>query len=183
MSTTTPPRQHPTTEALHKGDGIAPHAKPLTTPIYETTTFLFESADEVRRYQEGQSAKYLYSRYANPTVQAAEAKLATYEQAEAALVFGAGMAATATTVMALTKQGDEVLCSAAIYGGTLHLLHDILERFGVTTRFLSLRLAVREQLVDLLGQRPDLGREFVADPRLVARADRGHFIAHAAQRP
>jgi cystathionine beta-lyase/cystathionine gamma-synthase len=138
MSTTTPPRRHPTTEALHRGDGISPHAKPLTTPIYETTTFVFDSADEVKRYQEGQSAKFLYSRYANPTVQAAEAKLATYEQAEEALIFGSGMAATATTVMALTKQGDEVLCSAAIYGGTLHLLHDILERFGVTTRFLSL---------------------------------------------
>jgi cystathionine beta-lyase/cystathionine gamma-synthase len=138
MSTTTPPRQHPTTEALHKGDGVSPHARPLTTPIYETTTFLFDSAEEVRKYQEGRAPHFLYSRYANPTVQAAEEKLATYEQAEAALVFSAGMAATTTAVMALTKQGDEVLCSAAVYGGTLHLLHDILERFGVTVRFLSL---------------------------------------------
>ncbi len=137
MSTTTP-RQHPVTDALHRGEGVSPHARPLTTPIYETTTFVFESAEEVRKYQEGKSAQFLYSRYANPTVQAAEAKLAAYEQAESALIFGSGMAATATTVIALTKQGDEVLCSAAIYGGTLHLLHDVLERFGLTTKFLSL---------------------------------------------
>src|SRR5262249_17247926 len=126
MSTITP-RQQPVTDALHRGEGVSPHARPLTTPIYETTTFVFESAEEVRRYQEGKSAQFLYARYANPTVQAAESKLAAYEQAEAALIFGSGMAATATSVIALTKAGDEVLCSAAIYGGTLHLLHDVLE--------------------------------------------------------
>jgi len=123
---------------MHKGDGSSPHAKPLTTPIYETTTFVFESAEEVQHYQEGRSPQFLYSRYANPTVQSAEVKIAALERGEAALIFGSGMAATATTVIALTKQGDEVLCSAAIYGGTLHLLHDVLERFGVHTRFLSL---------------------------------------------
>ncbi len=138
MSTTTPRQQHPVTDALHRGEGVSPHARPLTTPIYETTTFVFESAAEVRKYQEGKSAQFLYSRYANPTVQAAEAKLAAYEQAEAALIFGSGMSATATSVIALTKQGDEVLCSAAIYGGTLHLLQDVLDRFGLTTKFLSL---------------------------------------------
>ena len=54
--------------------------EPLTLPIYETTTFLFESADEVRRYQEGKVKKYLYSRYANPTVVATEQKPATPHQ-------------------------------------------------------------------------------------------------------
>jgi cystathionine beta-lyase/cystathionine gamma-synthase len=137
MSTTERSLQN-VTEALHAGDGLVPHARPLTTPIYETTTFVFDSAAEVQRYQEGKSPQFLYSRYANPTVQAAEAKIAALERGEAALIFGSGMAATATTVMALLKQGDEVVCSAAIYGGTLHLLHDVLGRFGVTTRFLSL---------------------------------------------
>jgi cystathionine beta-lyase/cystathionine gamma-synthase len=137
MSTTTRPLQN-VTAMMHAGDGIAPDAKPLTTPIYETTTFVFDSAAEVEQYQLGKSSKFLYSRYANPTIQAAEQKIAALERGEAALIFGAGMAATATTVMALTKAGDEVVCSAAIYGGTLHLLHDVLERFGVTTRFLSL---------------------------------------------
>ena len=64
----------PATELIHHGDGVSRDAEPLTTPIYETTTFLFENAAEVRAYNEGQSSKYLYSRYANPTVHAGRAE-------------------------------------------------------------------------------------------------------------
>jgi cystathionine beta-lyase/cystathionine gamma-synthase len=113
-------------------------AAPLTTPIYETTTFIFESAQQVRDYNEGKSSKYLYSRYENPTVVAVEDQLAAIEGAEAALTFSSGMAATASALMALTRAGDEVVCSAAIYGGTLHFLEDVLSRFGVHARFVTL---------------------------------------------
>ena len=89
-------------------------------------------------FQEGQSDKFLYTRYANPTVLSVERTLASIEGAEAALLFSSGMAATTTTPLALTQAGDEVVCSAAIYGGTLHVLADLLARFGVTTRFLGL---------------------------------------------
>jgi len=92
----------------------------------------------VRAFQEGGTNKFLYTRYANPTVLSVEQTLAQLEGGEAALLFSSGMAASTTTVMALLQAGDEVLCSAAIYGGTLHLLADLLARFGVTTRFLSL---------------------------------------------
>ncbi len=113
-------------------------AAPLTEPIYETTTYVFESAEQVRQYAEGTLRKFLYSRYENPTVVAVEQRLAQTEGAAEALVFSSGMAATATALMALLKAGDEVVCSAAIYGGTLHLLHDLLSRFGITTRFATL---------------------------------------------
>jgi cystathionine beta-lyase/cystathionine gamma-synthase len=110
----------------------------LTTPIYETTTFVFENAAAVRAHAEGTSDKYLYSRYSNPTVAAVERTLAGLEAAEAALAFSSGQAATATALLALLDSGDEVVCSAAIYGGTLHLLEDVLARFGVRTRFAPL---------------------------------------------
>jgi cystathionine beta-lyase/cystathionine gamma-synthase len=113
-------------------------AVPLTTPIYETTTFVFDNAEEVRAYNEGRSSKYLYSRYTNPTVVSVEQKLAAIDHAEAALTFSSGMGATATILMAHVKAGDEVICGAAIYGGTLHLLQDLLAHFGVTPRFVSL---------------------------------------------
>ena len=113
-------------------------AVPLTTPIYETTTFVFDNAEEVVAYNEGRSAKYLYSRYTNPTVIAAERKLAALDRAETALLFSSGQGATTTILMAHLQAGDEVVCSAAIYGGTLHLLEDMLARFGVTPRFVSL---------------------------------------------
>jgi cystathionine beta-lyase/cystathionine gamma-synthase len=128
----------PATELIYHGDGASREADPLTTPIYETTTFLFQNAEEVRAYNEGKSSKYLYSRYANPTVAPVEQKIAALEGAEAALVLSSGQAATSTALMALTASGDEVVCSSAIYGGTLHLLADLLSKFGIKPRFVSL---------------------------------------------
>lgn len=128
----------PATELIHAGETDRGVAVPLTTPIYETTTFIFENAQELVAYNEGRSNKYLYSRYSNPTVVSVEQKLATIDRAEAALTFSSGMGATATILMAHVKAGDEVVCGAAIYGGTLHLLHDLLANFGVAPRFVSL---------------------------------------------
>ncbi len=128
----------PATRLIHVADGINEDAAPLTTPIYETTTFVFENAQQVRDYNEGRSAKFLYSRYANPTVLAVEEKIAALEGADSALVFASGQSATTTALLALLASGDEVVCSAAIYGGTLHLIADILPKFGVRPRFVSI---------------------------------------------
>jgi cystathionine beta-lyase/cystathionine gamma-synthase len=131
-------KKHPTTEVIHLGEGAHPDATPLTVPVYSTTTFLFESAAELEAYQAGKSGKYIYSRYANPTVQAAEQKLAALEGADAALVTSSGMAAAATALFGLLEAGQEVVCSAAIYGGTLQVMTKYLSHFGVTARFASL---------------------------------------------
>jgi cystathionine beta-lyase/cystathionine gamma-synthase len=128
----------PATELIHAGETDRGDAVPLTTPIYETTTFVFDSADEVVAYNEGRSRKYLYSRYTNPTVVSAEQKTAALDRAERALLFSSGQGATTTILMAHASAGDEVVCSAAIYGGTLHLLEDVLARFGIAARFVSL---------------------------------------------
>ena len=136
------------TDLIHAGEAGVGIAAPLTTPIYETATFVFENTDEVVAYNEGRSAKYLYSRYANPTVASVEQKLAVLDRAEAALLFSSGMGATATTLMAHVSAGDEVVCGSAIYGGTLHLLNDFLVRFGVAPRFVSLEaLAEPERIL------------------------------------
>jgi cystathionine beta-lyase/cystathionine gamma-synthase len=137
----------PATELIHAGEADRGVAVPLTTPIYETTTFVFDNAQEVVDYNEGRSAKYLYSRYTNPTVVTVEKKLAALDRTEAALMFSSGQGATTTILMAHLKAGDEIVCSAAIYGGTLHLLQDVLGRFGITPRFVSLaELAAPDRL-------------------------------------
>ena len=128
----------PATQLIHAGETDHGVPVPLTTPIYETTTFVFENAEEVAAYNSGRSAKYLYSRYTNPTVISAEEKLAALDRTESALLFSSGQGATTTILMAHVGAGDEVVCSAAIYGGTLHLLQDVLARFGVAPRFVSL---------------------------------------------
>jgi cystathionine beta-lyase/cystathionine gamma-synthase len=136
------------TTLIHSGEGQFAHVASLTTPIFETTTFVFESADEVRKYNEGKSGRFLYSRYENPTIMSAEAKIAAADGAERAVLFGSGMAASSTLLMALLKAGDEVVCSAAIYGGTFHLLNDLLSRFGIVTRFVTVDdLACPEKLI------------------------------------
>src|SRR5262245_752758 len=97
---------HPETDVLHRAEGARPGATPLTTPIYATTTFVFANAAELEAYQRGRSDKYIYSRYANPSVQAAEEKIAVLEGAEAALVTSSGMAATTTALFGLLEPGD-----------------------------------------------------------------------------
>ena len=128
----------PATEAIHRSYVPPRDVEPLTIPIYETTTYVFDSAQQVRDYNEGRTDKFLYTRYGNPTVVAVEHKLARLEGAESALVFSSGQAATASALMALLGAGDEVVCSAAIYGGTLHLLNDLFAKVAVTPRFVRL---------------------------------------------
>jgi cystathionine beta-lyase/cystathionine gamma-synthase len=146
--------KRPATELIHAGAIDLGAAAPLTIPVFETSTFVFDSAREVVDYNEGRSPKYLYSRYGNPTVVSVEKTLAALDRTERALLFSSGMGATATLLMAHAGAGDEIVCSAAVYGGTLHLLNDLLVRFGITATFVSL-----EQLAaphDVIGGRTKL---------------------------
>jgi cystathionine beta-lyase/cystathionine gamma-synthase len=136
------------TELIHCGEDEPVRADSVNVPIYETTTFLFENADEVRRYQEGLVDKYLYSRYANPTIVVTEQKIAALDRAEAALVFASGMAATSTILWTFLRPGDEILCSSAIYGGTFHLVNEVVRQFGIDVRFATIEeFAAPEALI------------------------------------
>ena len=127
------------TKIIHAGETVDTGATPsLTTPIYETSTFVFDSVADVIKYTEGKLNGYLYSRYENPTVVAVEQKLAAVDGAEMALLFSSGMAAISTAMFTLLKSGDEIVCSAAIYGGTFHIIEDLLSKLGITRRFVSL---------------------------------------------
>lgn len=128
----------PTTRVIHTGEGNWPDAMPLTAPVYQTSTYLFPTAEDLRVYQAGGNDLFIYSRYGNPTVMAVEQKLAVLHGAETALLFGAGMAAVSTTILALASAGDEVLCSGAIYGNTMGFLSQVAARLGIAVRFLSL---------------------------------------------
>jgi cystathionine beta-lyase/cystathionine gamma-synthase len=135
------------TELVKRATRVFESAQPLTSPIYETTTFVFESAEEVQAYNEGRSSKFLYTRYGNPTVAAVEQKIAPLERAESAMVLSSGQAATTTALLGLLKAGDEIVCSSAIYGGTLHLINDLLTKFGIRARFASIEELRRPESV------------------------------------
>ncbi len=126
----------PGTRAVHGAGGVRPG--PLATPIVQTSTFAFASAEEMRRYLGGDDELFLYTRYANPTVRELEQRLAALEGAEAALALASGMAAMTTAVLSLVRSGDEVLGSASLYGGTVRLLRETLPRLGVASRLVPL---------------------------------------------
>ena len=127
------------TKLIHAGDGTETGRTPsLTTPIYETTTFVFDSVADVIKYTEGKLDGYLYSRYENPTVVAVEQKLAALDGAPQSLLFSSGMAAISTAMLTLLKSGDEIVCCSAIYGGTFHILEDLLPKLGIARRFVSI---------------------------------------------
>ena len=127
------------TKLIHAGEGVDTGATPsLTTPIYETSTFVFDSAADVEKYQEGKLDGYLYSRYENPTVVAVEQKLAAVDGADVSLLFSSGMAAISTAMITLLQAGDEIVCCSAIYGGTFHVIGDLLPKLGIAHRFVSI---------------------------------------------
>ena len=129
----------PATKLIHTGESVDTGATPsLTMPIYETSTFVFDSVADVEKYQEGKLNGYLYSRYENPTVVAVEQKLAAVDGAEASLLFSSGMAAISTALLTLLRGGDEILCCSAIYGGTFHIIEDLLPRLGIAHRFIPI---------------------------------------------
>src|SRR5438270_5003369 len=124
------------TIAVHAGSPSGPNA-PITTPIVQSTTFRFESAQAVQEYARGQSGLYMYSRDENPTVRAAESAVAQLEGGESCVLFASGMGAMTAALMALLSAGDEVVAATALYGGTYKLLRDVLSRFGVRSRMVE----------------------------------------------
>lgn len=107
----------------------------VNTPIFQTSTFFYPTDDEATWKGEIPAGTYIYSRHGNPTIKAAEDKIAALEGAEKALVFTSGMAATSALVLSLLNQGDEVLSMEDIYGGTFNLFKNDLTRFGMRVSF------------------------------------------------
>ena len=124
------------TRCVHAGEDRHGQSVPLTTPIAQTSVFIIPGLDELRRYAEGDRALYLYSRYGNPTVKAAEDKIAALEGAEAAVITSSGMSAEMIAALAACQAGDEIVSMLDIYGGTVKLFEDVLARCGITTRFI-----------------------------------------------
>ncbi len=109
----------------------------VVPPIYQTSTFKFESAEHGASLFAGKQKGYIYTRMLNPTVEAMENAIAELEGGHKALGCGSGMAAVHTIFASLTQAGDHVVCSSAVYGPTTTLLNTIMKKFGVETTFVD----------------------------------------------
>lgn len=110
---------------------------PLVAPIYQSVKFEFDTLAETERYLRGERPGFFYSRASNPTTRQLELLLAELQGREDCLVTSSGVGAIAQTLLALTKQGDHVLCFIETYNPTRYLIRRLLARFGVTHTMLS----------------------------------------------
>jgi len=124
------------TRAIH-GKKLHAYKGPLTLPIYQTSTYRFDSSDDAIRYANGDESVYVYSRYHNPSVEDVEEKIALMNEGEACALFASGMAAISSAVLTAAKAGDEIISTPALYGGTYRFFRDILPRYGITVRYID----------------------------------------------
>lgn len=130
-------RFHPETLAIHAGQipDAATGARAL--PIYQTTSFVFDSADHAASLFNLQTFGNVYSRLSNPTVAALEERVAALEGGRAAVASASGMAAEAMALMTILQAGSHVVAAGALYGGTVTMLAVNLAKFGIETSFVD----------------------------------------------
>jgi len=127
--------QSDATKCVHAGEDRHGKAAPITTEIAQTSVFVLPSVEELRKLTDGSSSAFMYTRYANPTTEAAEQKIAALEGAGGCVVTASGQAATLCTILALCQAGDEIVSMLDLYGGTLSLFEKVFSRYGVTVKF------------------------------------------------
>lgn len=124
------------TQCLH--EGYTPgNGEPRVLPIYQSTTYTYDSTDEVGKLFDLQSDGFFYSRIANPTVDAVEKKIAALEGGVGALCTTSGQAASLISVLNVLGAGDHIVSAANIYGGTLNLFAVTLKKFGIECTFID----------------------------------------------
>ena len=125
------------TRALHAGSSPDPQTGARAVPIYQTSSFVFESTEDAGNLFALQKYGNIYSRIGNPTVAALEEKIAALEGGIGAVATSSGQAAQFLTFAALAGSGDHVVASSNLYGGTVTQLDVTLRRFGVETTFIQ----------------------------------------------
>ena len=136
------------TLAIHGGEGKHGLNSPVTTPVVRASNFSFANTAEMKRWAEGKSQAYIYTRYGNPTLTVAEAKIAELERAEAALVTASGSAAISSALLSLLQSGDELIATRQLYGGSYRLLRDIFPRMGIKVNLVGTDLEGADNLVN-----------------------------------
>ena len=136
------------TLAIHVGQDKFHKSASVGVEIARTANFTFSSTEEMKRWAEGKSPAYIYTRYGNPTLTIAEKKIAALEGAEDAVVTASGMAAISNALLSVLKAGDEVIATRQVYGGTYRMMRDVFPRLGIVVRHVEADLAGIERLVN-----------------------------------
>ena len=123
---------HKDTLVIHEGYDDKLHHDSLAVPLYQTSTYAFDTAKQGENRFAGVEEGPIYSRLGNPTVSVLEDRMTALEGGKGTLAFGSGMAAVSSILVHLTKTGDHILCSRGIYGCTFGLLSTMEEKYNIT---------------------------------------------------
>ena len=160
------------------------NGQPRILPIYQSTTYKYDSAEHLGKLFDLSVPGHMYTRISNPTVEMVENKIAALEGGVGAMLTSSGQAANLLAVLNIASAGDNIVCSSAIYGGTINLFAFTLKRLGIETRFFTPE-ATDEEISALIDGRTRLVfGETVANPALiVCDIERLAHIAHAHNVP
>ncbi|NLB80337.1 MAG: aminotransferase class I/II-fold pyridoxal phosphate-dependent enzyme, partial [Clostridiaceae bacterium] len=176
-------KYHINTRAIQSG-WQPKNGEPRVLPIYQSTTYKYDSSDTIGKLFDLQQEGFFYSRIANPTVDAVEKKLADMEGGVGALCTSAGQAAALFAILNICKAGDHFVSSSAIYGGTYNLFSVTMKRMGIDVTFVD-QNASNEQIQKAFKTNTKaLYGETLANPTLkVLDIERFANIAHANNVP
>jgi cystathionine gamma-synthase len=167
------------TRSVHAGESRDKYANAITTPVVQSSVFVFDNTAEMKEYVAGKKNRLEYGRYGNPTQRVAEEKLAALEEAEDALLFATGMAAVTTTLLAFLSGGDHLVVTDDCYRKTRVFCETTLARLGVETTFVpadsfdGLAEAMRKNTKVVLAESPTNPHLYIVDlPRAAEIARR-----------
>ncbi len=123
------------TQCLHSGYSPK-NTEPRVVPIVQSTTYVYDSTEEVASVFDEPTKSLIYSRFANPTVMAVENKIAEMEGGVGAMCTSSGQAATLLSILNICQAGDSFLSTTEIYGGTVNLFSYTLKKLGVECIFI-----------------------------------------------
>lgn len=142
--------KHIETNTIHAGKVRDNQFGALSTPIYQTSTFVFDNVEQGAARFMGEEAGFIYGRLGNPTVRELEQRMAALEHTEDASAFGSGMGAVSATLLANLKQGDHLIASAALYGCTFALINHKFAELGIEVTFVDMtdQVAIESAIKD-----------------------------------
>lgn len=162
-------------------EGYTPkNGEPRVLPIYQSTTFKYDTCDYMGKLFDLEADGFFYTRLANPTVACVEDKVAKLEGGVGAMMTSSGQAASLMSVLTIAQAGDHVICSAAVYGGTLNLLGVTLKKMGIETTFVNPDASLEELQTYIRPETKAVFGETIANPALnVLDIEKFATLAHS----
>ncbi|GMQ58575.1 O-acetylhomoserine aminocarboxypropyltransferase/cysteine synthase [Vallitalea sediminicola] len=155
------------------------NSEPRVLPIYQSTTYKYDTCEEVAKLFDLEAAGHMYTRISNPTVEALEKKMAMLEGGIGAMATSSGQAASMISVMNICIAGDHLLAASTLYGGSFSLLKTTLKKFGIEVTFVDPELSLEELKTYIKPNTKGVFAETIGNPGLnILDFDKFSTLAH-----